>query len=86
MPAALQHITVGDLPSPLAGPCCTMRLGGRGADVITVAEPERGDATRSWTPLWHGERTQRREASVVATSKRCNDKRDECSALIRSSL
>jgi hypothetical protein len=45
-----------------------MRLGDRGADVITIEEPERRDAIHAWTPLWDGERTQSLEARVVATS------------------
>jgi hypothetical protein len=69
MTAALQHITVVDLTRPLAGPFCTMRLRDRDVDGITIAEPDWGDETRAWPPLWDGERTQRIEASVVAPSR-----------------
>ena len=55
MTSALHNIKVVDLTRTLAGPFCTMMLGDMGADVVKIEEPEHGDETRAWPPLWNGE-------------------------------
>ena len=46
-----------DLTRVLAGPFCSMILGDMGAEVIKIAEPGKGDDTRSWPPFLGGEAT-----------------------------
>src|SRR5246500_1072648 len=45
----LSGLLVADFSRVLAGPYCTMRLAGRGGDVIKVESPG-GDDTRRWVP------------------------------------
>ena len=58
MGTALGKIKVVDLTRTLAGPFCTMILGDMGADVIKIEEPQQGDETRAWPPLWNQESSQ----------------------------
>src|SRR5256885_4410890 len=46
---------VVDLSRVLAGPLCSMILGGLGADVIKVERPSGGDETRGWGPPFNAE-------------------------------
>ncbi|MEO8218076.1 MAG: CoA transferase [Acidobacteriota bacterium] len=50
----LSGILVADFSRVLAGPLCTMMLADRGARVIKVEEPQRGDETRRWGPPFAG--------------------------------
>jgi crotonobetainyl-CoA:carnitine CoA-transferase CaiB-like acyl-CoA transferase len=46
----LKRVKVLDLSRVLAGPLCTMMLGGLGANVLEVERPREGDETRGWGP------------------------------------
>jgi formyl-CoA transferase/CoA:oxalate CoA-transferase len=50
-------VRVLDLTRVLAGPFCAMILGDKGAEVIKIEEPGKGDDTRSWPPFVGGEAT-----------------------------
>jgi crotonobetainyl-CoA:carnitine CoA-transferase CaiB-like acyl-CoA transferase len=58
MPQPLENIKVVDLTRTLAGPFCTQNLADMGADVVKIEEPNDGDETRKWPPIWNGESTQ----------------------------
>lgn len=47
---ALTGLKIIDLSRILAGPWCTQNLADRGAEVIKIEHPERGDDTRQWGP------------------------------------
>lgn len=53
----LDGIRVLDLSRALAGPYAAMNLGDMGADVIKVEDPDFGDTTRGFPPIWNGEST-----------------------------
>lgn len=53
----LDRIRVLDLSRALAGPYAAMNLGDMGADVIKVEDPDFGDTTRGFPPIWNGEST-----------------------------
>ena len=52
---ALSGLVVLDLTRVLAGPYCTMLFADMGANIIKIEEPEKGDDTRQYAPIYNGE-------------------------------
>src|SRR5256885_7975736 len=55
MALPLEGIVIADLTQNVAGPFCAQILDDRGAEVIKVARPGRGDDARAWAPPWWGD-------------------------------
>src|SRR3972149_5163404 len=51
----LDGLTILDLSTQLSGPYCSMLLGARGADVIKVERPGKGDDARAFPPFVNGQ-------------------------------
>ena len=83
MPQPLENIKVVDLTRTLAGPFCTQNLADMGADVVKIEEPNDGDETRKWPPIWNGESTQFLSFNRNKRSLSVNLKSDEGLAIVK---
>ena len=83
MPQPLENIKVIDLTRTLAGPFCTQNLADMGADVVKIEEPNDGDETRKWPPIWNGESTQFLSFNRNKRSLSVNLKSDEGLAIVK---
>ena len=83
MPQPLENIKVVDLTRTLAGPFCTQNLADMGADIVKIEEPNDGDETRKWPPIWNGESTQFLSFNRNKRSLSVNLKSDEGLAIVK---